>query len=143
MSKLSDAELTRQLRRNMPLIGRTKPGQLRRLWPGVCEQWRTMDLNPPGLAIWPSLSVFAVMVILSFLSLTSFFSGTTPAIAAPGQIVPADIKATNTPFHTDEPGLTEPEATPGVAVSQTASAWNRAQPSPAPPPGIVVIRRGR
>jgi anti-sigma factor RsiW len=124
-----EESLVRDLRQMMPGIGEPAPGQLRRLWPAVRAEVQTA---PPAVRLIPSLSVLVMMMLICAFSISALFGdGTTHAIAAPNQRVPADIQATNTPFHTEEP---RDEAATALIPSQTASALELPKPSPAPLP---------
>ncbi len=121
-----EESLARDLAALMPALGQPEPGQLRRLWPSILAEVRIDKPTPFRLA--PSVGVILTMLLICAFSLSAFFSGTTHASAAPNPLVPSDIRATNTPVHTDEPGteIILP------AASQTASAFNLPMASPAP-----------
>ncbi len=121
--------LANDLRRTLPAFGAPEPGQLRRLWPSVRVELASAS---PILRIAPSVSVVFMMLLICAFSISAILGGTSQAIAAPDPQVPADIRATNTPFHTDEPRQEAGEAT--LTASQTASAYTIIpKPSPAPP----------
>jgi anti-sigma factor RsiW len=122
--------IARDMKQYMPLVGRPERGQLRRLWPRIRKEL----LNaPPAIKMLPSFSVLAMMILMFTMGVSALFGGPGHAIAAPNPLVPADVKATNTPFHTEE-GATV-DIAPELQASQTASPLNvPPQASPAPPP---------
>lgn len=125
--------IKQDLKQGMPALGRPEPGQLRRLWPRIRAELRAA---PPVVRLLPSFSALAMMILVAAIGVSSLFGGTSHASAAPEPLVPADIKATNTPVHTESPGAhVESLAT----ASQTASPLLiPPQASPAPPPAHEI-----
>ena len=100
-------QLTHELARTVPLIGRPRPGQLSRLWPAIWREFRTPKTNAKR---WlPSYGLLMAFMLACAFFTSSLFAGQSHVIAAPVQLVPADVRPTVTPIHTDEPTVTAPE----------------------------------
>ncbi len=132
---IREEALARELAVTLPLIGQPAPGQLRRLWPSIRAQISTTTgVEARHKRLLPSAGVLLAMLLICAFSVSSLFSGTTHVSAAPNPFVPADIRATNTPVHTDTPDNSGGSAADAPLPSQTASAFNGPMPSPAPLP---------
>ncbi len=124
--------IARDLKQYMPTVGRPEKGQLRRLWPRIRAELLSA---PPALKMLPSFSVLAMMILVFSMGVSALFGGPGHAIAAPDPLVPADVKATNTPVRTEDPLGDQQAMEPEIQASQTANPLNvPPQASPAPPP---------
>lgn len=122
--------IKRDLQAGFALIGRPEPGQIRRLWPRIRAELRAA---PPIVRLAPSFSALAIMVLVCAIGISSLFGTSSHASAAPEPFVPADIRATDTPVHTESPRTADTDAV--IVASQTASPLLvPPQASPAPPP---------
>jgi len=111
----------------MPALGKPTPGQLRRLWPAIWSEVRTVPRQP--LRMVPSAGVLLAMLLICAFSMSALVGGTTHAMAAPNPFVPSDMRATNTPIRTDSPEhIVGDESAP--LPSQTASPLPMASPAP-------------
>ncbi len=133
-----EAQLAHELARYVPQIGRPRPGQLARLWPAI---WHEFRAPTPRANRWVSSYglLMAFMLACAFF-VSSLFGGPSHVIAAPVPLVPADVRPTVTPIHTDEPTVSVPEP------SETARAdYMPYLPSASPAPLVnpVSWRKGR
>jgi anti-sigma factor RsiW len=130
--------LTRDLARYVPQIGRPRHGQLARLWPAIWHEFRTPTSNAKR---WlPSYGLLMAFLLACAFFTSSLFAGPSHVIAAPVPLVPADVRPTVTPIHTDEPTVTAPEP------SETArAAYEPYLPSASPAPLVnpVSWQKGR
>ncbi len=124
-----EQELARDIATTLPLIGRPQRGQLARLWPAIWMEFRTPQHR---MSRWlPSYGMVLVLLLLCAFLLSSLFGGSTYAIAAPLQAIPAEVRATATPAGTGEP------TSAGAQASGTASLSYWPLASPAPRAGLL------
>src|SRR5579862_394572 len=113
-----EEQLAYDLRTLLPTVGKPEPGQLRRLWPTIWSLYRgtPTDYRPfdQGLkSVGMALVLFAVCVIVT----SAVFGGTVHADAAPLPPVPAEMRATDTPVHTDSPAVVAVIALPSEVIN--------------------------
>ncbi len=129
-----EMQLARELARYVPQIGRPRPGQLARLWPAIWLEFRTPTSVNAAKRWLPSYGLLMAFMLACAFFTSSLFAGQAHVIAAPVPLVPADVRPTVTPIHTDEPTTVAPEP------SETArAAYARYLPSASPAPLVNPV----
>ncbi|HVO42401.1 MAG TPA: zf-HC2 domain-containing protein [Aggregatilineales bacterium] len=130
-----EIQFVADLRAELPAIGRPTARQMTRMWSALWTEYRGTNHRPsldqPLQSIGMALALFLLCVFVS----SAFFGGASQVIAAPLPPIPADVRATDTPVHTDTPGNTIPAALP----SEVAIFSGIPKPSPVPVVGEMAI----
>jgi anti-sigma factor RsiW len=140
-----EERLAADLRREMPLIGQLRPGQLAHVWVGVWQEIGTPPRQPrtrSGGSIWlPGLGIALTMLLVLIIAVPLVAQNEVRAEAAPRQALPILSTASPTPGMTDEAppraGVNEirPQATVALMVEVGAS--------PAPMPEATISPEAR
>jgi hypothetical protein len=146
-----EERLAADLRREMPLIGQPRPGQLAHVWVGVWQEIGTPPRQPrarSGGSIWlPGLGIALTMLLVLIIAVPLVAQNEVRAEAAPRQALPVLSTASPTPGMTDEAppragvmvraGVNEirPQATVALMVEVGAS--------PAPMPEATISPEAR
>ncbi len=128
-----EMQLSRELARYVPQIGRPRPGQLARLWPAIWHEFRTPPSNVNVKHWLPSYGLLMAFMLACAFFTSSLFTGPSHVIAAPVPLVPADVRPTVTPIHTDEP-----TAAPAEPRETARAAYLPYLPSASPVPIVSV-----
>lgn len=146
MAMERESQLVHELQAHMPGIGQPERNQLARLWPAIWAEFKTAQTRSKAVIRWSSYGMaLALMVLVGIFVTSALFNNPVPAMAAPVQAQPSDVRATWTPVFTEEP-ITSGD--PGAKPSLTADAAKvravdvrlMASPVPVAASGVISVK---